>query len=339
MNRLFSCLPLALAAALTMTGAAAQERSSIPDPNETYGYLYLPGINGEAAYPFTRWHKVDSFGLQVRQSVRDGKKYGTYASPLAVGADLGVALPQLTTMCATGQSFKYVYLRMYRGNSTQYFVEFRLYDALIRSVRSADAAADQASGQTVEFEYSRMYMTQVDPKTGARNSLSIDPARTPFATSGSVAAPGSTDNDYQVLVRVDGMVGSSSRSGYQGWFEFDSLGLGVRRSGTRAYFDPLSLRSKLASLPQFTMAALNGKAIPKVEVHVFSKRVSRGPVLTVKLQAVYVTNVMATEGTAQAGQLLNFDYGRIEFEYFKGGKGSGQGSTVGGFDRRSNTQV
>jgi type VI protein secretion system component Hcp len=309
-------------------------------PAAHHGYLYIPGVYGSAAYPYRRWHEVDGYRLEAKKIVRSGRVYGTTFSPLSVGADLGPALPQLAVKCASGQVFSYVILRMHRAGESRYFAEFRLYNVTVRSVKGqSDADPAKGGGQSIEFDYTRMYMAQIDTATGVRTARTIDKSTTPYTTGSSVPVSGSTANDFDVFVRVAGIAGTSRRSGYAGWHDMQGYDIGVRRRGTTPVFSQMRVRSQLNSLPQFTMAVLSGQRIRNVEIHVWSKQVTTGPVMVIKLSDVLICQAGSAADAKDGGQTLSFDYGRVEFQYYTGGRGSNRGLTIGGWNVRTNTAL
>lgn len=329
-------LTLVAVLALLPLTAAAQTRSTLPAQNPYYGYLYIPGVYGAAKSPYTNWHDVDSYAIEARKHVSGGRAYGSTMSPLTVGTDLGIALPGLTLKCATGQALRYVILRMFRTGETRYFAEFRLYNATIKRVQS------RSEGQSIEFDYTKVILTQVDTTTGVRTSRTIDRATTGTSTGKSLTVPTNrSPDDFEVLVRVEGIPGKATRTGYRGWHTMESFQVGARapvttsRTTGTAFFEPFTLRSKLASLPEFAMATITGQLIRNVEIHVFDRSITRGPVLKVKLGDVLVCNAT---GKADE-QTIQLDYSRVEFESFQGGAGSGQRVSKGGWNVRTNTAL
>ena len=328
----------AILAVAGLIGGSASAQTSTQAGQK--GFLYLPGVpGGIVSGSYRGWHAVDGYGLEAK-SVTRGRTVTRTFSPLAVGTDLGPALPLLVVKCASGQRLPYAIVRMQRPNERRYYVEFRIYDVAVLNVSAGKS--ESGGGQTLELDYSRMVLTQYDAVSGRRTSRSISRRTTPFTSGKSVKVSGSPSNDYEVFVRVDRIPGSSRRPGYSGWHEASGYDIGVRRpvSTLRAAavptFSNLSLTSKLSALPEFTTAALTGQAIRNVEVHVWSKAVTTGPVLVMTLANVNVTKAGSTAKSSGDQQTVELSYGSVQFEYFRGGVGSNQGSVRGGWNLRTN---
>ncbi len=159
------------------------------------------------------------------------------------------------------------------------------------------------------------------PIVGAALVLVFTPQ---LATQRTAVASGGA---HKVLMRVDGVTGSSVMQGYQGWVEVNDYAFDLTQAqsptGTaaaRAQLSDVVVRGAVDALafPVLFQRAAQGRQIKTVEIHVLDMASGTTPTLLMKLELSEVilgrVGVVARQGALQQDIALRFD--RIEWTTF-----------------------
>jgi len=137
-------------------------------------YLKLEGIRGESKNQLHRdWIAIESFSWGVSQlgtpagsGQASGKPTGT---DMMVSKSVDASSPPLFLACVNGEHIKEATLRLARNkNDQQVFLEYKLTDVLVSSVKPSGAAGgNDLPLEEVSLNFSRIEMLyrEIDPST------------------------------------------------------------------------------------------------------------------------------------------------------------------------------
>lgn len=126
-------------------------------------------------------------------------------------------------------------------------------------------------------------------------------------------------------LRIEGITGGATASGYEGWMEVAAFDWGVSmpgasatggRSATRPDFSPVTVVKPIdAATPLLAQGAASGRRYPEAELVFFSAG-STTPVGSVKLSDVRISASLASSGEAGAMlETLSLSFGKVEWSY------------------------
>ena len=156
------------------------------------------------------------------------------------------------------------------------------------------------------------------------------------------------------FLKIDGIQGESKDDKYKDWMEISFYKWGAKQptsasastagggSSERASFGPLTVHKELdRATPKIAVACADGSHIKEVKLELCRAGGEKLKYMEFKMSDVIISSVEIVGGTGIPTEVLNFDYGKIEWTYTQQRRsdGLGGGNVAAGWNLETNKRI